>query len=117
MSVSIPILDKSDPKENIAAVPFHMPQQDPFWTGSPDYLSTLAMSMAGGAMFTKNRYFAWPAFFLSSTAYLNATPLRATETSSGSSLQGLGFAIVGLLSVYLPTLVLLPDGPSKAPAV
>jgi hypothetical protein len=60
-------------------------------------------------VFTKNRFFAWPALIVALAGWLNLAPLRTKEGATGGGLQGVTFGLVALLTTYLPSLILLPD--------
>ncbi|KAL7408878.1 hypothetical protein BDY24DRAFT_259520 [Mrakia frigida] len=126
MTVSIEPLNSSDPRSSAVQVPFHMLRGDLFWTPRADPIATAAMISAGGALVSKNRILAWPSLLIAIFSFVNSKPLRTSDSTVGAGgLQGLGlsisveggstrsFALLSLLSVYVPTFMILPDLASK----
>ncbi|KAI0943161.1 hypothetical protein AcV7_002384 [Taiwanofungus camphoratus] len=66
------------------------------------------MFISGLIMVTRNRFLAWPSLILSLNSVINQHPLRTKEGGNSPSVT-LMLAITGLITSYLPLIMLGPQ--------
>ncbi|ORY34072.1 hypothetical protein BCR39DRAFT_235137 [Naematelia encephala] len=114
MSITAPVLDKSDPKSD-RLYAFHLPSS-PEWEEQKDWFGQSAMMGAGAGMFIKNPLFVWGSMIMGVIGLVNYQPLRAPKDST-SPLITLGMAFAGVATLCLPKMMLAPEAPISSPVV